>query len=103
MIAQSDRCERMFNDFIHELALEDVESNLTVPYKPQQDDIPETSNRIIDNDANVMIKWASCPKFLWVPAMETTLYNLNCSKSNAISTVTPSKAIAVISTGCEVT
>lgn len=46
----------MSNDFMHELELEEIESNLTVPDTQQQDDIAEMSNRIIMNDANTIIK-----------------------------------------------
>lgn len=56
----------MSNDFIHELSLDSVESNITVPYTPQEYGVAEMSNRIIVNDANPIIMWANFPKSFWV-------------------------------------
>lgn len=45
-----------------------------------------TSNKIIVNNTNAMIKWTNCPKLFWVPAIETVVYIENCTISKAIAT-----------------
>lgn len=62
MTVQRDRVELMSNDFMDELTLDSVESNVTVSYTPQYNGLAETINRIIVNDANTMIKLVNCPK-----------------------------------------
>lgn len=62
MRVQRDCGEFTSNHFMHELALEAIELNLTAPYTPQQDGIAEKSNRIIAKGANTMIKWTNCLK-----------------------------------------
>lgn len=57
----------MSNDFIHELALEDVKFNLIAVYKLQKDSVAEMSNRSIINDANTMIKLTGCRKVILGP------------------------------------
>lgn len=42
MIVQRDLGELTSNDFMNQLALEGVESNLTAPYTFQQDGVTET-------------------------------------------------------------
>lgn len=59
----------MSNDFMHELAIEDIESNLMRSYKTQKDGVAEMSNRSIINNANTIIKWGNSPKSFWVSKM----------------------------------
>lgn len=93
MIVQWDRGELTSNDFIYELGLEGVELNLTALNLTQEDGVTETSNRIIINNSNAIIKWVNSPKILWAPAMETAVY---------CRTRTRSKGIATATTDCEV-
>lgn len=51
----------MSNNFMHEIVLEGIESNLMTLDMPQQDEIGETLNIIIINDTNTMIMWANYP------------------------------------------
>lgn len=56
MIVQQDRGETTSSDLRHELALKDIESNCMRLYTPQQDIVRETSNKIIINSVNAMVK-----------------------------------------------
>lgn len=93
MIVQRNRSELTSNGFMYELASEDIKSNLTGLYTPQQDGVVKTSNRIIVNNANAMIKCVNCPKSFGFPVIETAVY---------IRNYTTSRAIAMTFTDCEV-
>lgn len=56
IIVQRDGGEHTSHDYIHKPALDGVKPNLIVLYTPQQDGVAETSNKIIVNDTNAMIK-----------------------------------------------
>lgn len=69
---------------MHGFAMESVELNLTAPYTPQQDGVMEASNKIIINNANIMIKLGKCPKSFWIPTMETVVYIWSSTRSKTI-------------------
>lgn len=52
----------MSNVFMDRLEIEGIESNLMAPYMPQQVGVAETSDSIIINDTDVMIKLVNCLK-----------------------------------------
>lgn len=87
MAVQQDQGELTCNDFLHKLALKDLDLNLTATYTPQKDSIAERLNRIIVYDANVDIKWANCQGSFVVTAMETAVYCRNRSASKTIAAV----------------
>lgn len=84
MIVQRDCGELTSNNFMHQLALEEVHSNITTPYTLKQDGVAEMSNGIIVNDANAMMKCLNCPKFFWVTEMKYAVYCRVCTMSKAI-------------------
>lgn len=86
MIVQQDQGKLISNDFVNELVFYGVESNLTVLYMPQQDSVAETSNKIIINDANGIIKRTNCPKVVLDPgngnsSLYSELYNVESNNN----------------------
>lgn len=84
-VVQRGRGEFTSNDFLQQLALEEVESNLRAPYTLQEDGVAEMSNRIIINNANAMMRTVNCSKLFRVKKMETTVYIRNGTTSKAIA------------------
>lgn len=65
---------------------------LTIPYTPEQNGVPEWKNRTVVEMTRSMLKEINLPNSLWAKAVSTAVYLLNISPTRSVLYQTPFKA-----------
>ena len=80
---------REFNDFYKEVG---INTELTTPYNPQQNRVPERKNRTVVEAAKAMIHDQLLPMFLWEEISRTFLYVQNICPHKTVKNMTHEEA-----------
>jgi len=66
-------------EFQRELKWSGIESQVTVPYTPQENEVSENSNRLLVERANTLIQHAAAPMGYWAEALQAMVHLKNVS------------------------
>jgi len=78
-----------FNDFC---SSNDINCEVTPPYRPQHNGISERKNRTLVNMIRSMLKQKQMPHYLWGEAAATAAYLINKSPTKKLQDKTPEEA-----------
>ena len=84
---------REFNDFYKEVG---INRDLTTPYNPQQNRVPERKNRIVVEASKAMIHDQLLPIFLWEEASRIVLYVQKICPHKTVKNMTHEEAFTVV-------
>ena len=66
-----------------------IKRQLTAPYSPQQNGVVKRKNMTVISMVRAMLKEKNLPRELWVEAVSTTVYIINCSLTKSLQGQTP--------------